>query len=223
MQWGCDPQGPISTQGCSGASTIQTSARPCGHRPARVGGAREGNTAEAQPQPRSWDAKALGAECTRTHMPVDYGGRPGKAKVRWEWWAKLLRCTYNTPLHLLRIIATLFPQRAAHWSESCHILFIPWGSPEGQVRGGAQMAGGWGSYCSVQGIRRSPSLEEMSWFAVSHFESTGRTGFSALYPFGKGNAGIAGFRSLAWLCDLEADCLMGLHGSGCLLDIEKPP
>lgn len=118
---------------------------------------------------------------------------------------------------------TLFPQRAALWSESCHIFFISWGSPEGQVRGGAQMAGGWTSCCSLQGIRRIPSLEEMSGSVVSHFKCTGRTGFSALVPLGKGNAGVTGFRCLALLCDLEAGCLRALHGSSCLLDIEKPP
>lgn len=85
------------------------------------------------------------------------------------------------------------------------------------------MAGGWTSCCSLQEIRRIPSLAEMSGSAVSHFKSTGRTGFSALVPLGKGDAGVTAFRCLALLCDLEAGCLMGLHGSSCLLDIEKPP
>lgn len=65
-------------------------------------------------------------------------------------------------------------------------------------------------------------MEDMSGSAVSHFKSTGRTGFSALFPLGKGNEGVPGFRYLALLCDHEAGCPMSLHGSSCLQDIEKP-
>lgn len=41
------------------------------------------------------------------------------------------------------LLGLLFLQRAALQPESCHILFFSWGDPEGQVRGGTQVAGGW--------------------------------------------------------------------------------